>query len=90
MTAQITRASCSVPANISEGVGQPSALVCAKHLGIAIGSINECETHLRIVQALSASIGNTAPLIEEGQQIRRMLFALREHYLKRAADRTQP
>lgn len=82
MTAQLSRAACSVPANISEGVGQPSDQLCARHLGIAIGSLNECDTHLRIISQLSTTVGDVSPLIDEGKQLRKMLFALRAHYLR--------
>ena len=81
MASQLARASCSVPANIAEGVGQPSSAVCAKHLGIAIGSLNECDTHLRILSELSSSIGDVSYLLEESKHLRRMLLALRAHYL---------
>ena len=85
MASQLSRAACSVPANISEGVGQPSDQVCARHLGVAIGSLNECDTHLRIIKALSPTVGTIDPLLEESSQLRRMLFARREHHLRRAA-----
>lgn len=86
MASQLSRAACSVPANIAEGVGQPSDQTCAKHLGIAIGSLNECETHLKIMSQLSRSVGNVSPLIDEATQLRKMLFALRLHHLRRTSQ----
>jgi four helix bundle protein len=90
LTAQISRSSCSVPSNISEGVGQPSSKACARFLGIAIGSLNECDTQLKIAKRLSPQLGDIDPLLEEAAQIRRMLFALRKHHLKKAQLESEP
>jgi four helix bundle protein len=86
MASQLSRAACSVPANIAEGVGQPSAAICARHLGIAIGSLNECDTHLRILAELSPAVGDVSYLLEESKHLRRMLLALRAHHLQRSAS----
>jgi four helix bundle protein len=46
LTAQIRRASTSVPANIAEGWGRGSTKEFIKHLKIARGSLTELDTHL--------------------------------------------
>lgn len=88
MASQLARSACSVPANIAEGVGQPSPLVCARHLGIAIGSLNESDTHLRVLSQLSKSVGDIEPLLVESRHLRRMLFALRDYHLARGRQST--
>jgi four helix bundle protein len=85
MAGQVRRAVTSIPANIAEGVGHPSAAVTARHLAIAIGSAFEVETHLLLAARLSSRLTNHEPLLEELRQVRRMMYALRKHYLRRAA-----
>ncbi|MCA0377101.1 MAG: four helix bundle protein [Gemmatimonadetes bacterium] len=84
LAAQLHRSACSVPANISEGVGSPSAAVCARHLAVALGSSFETETHLLLAARLGPHVGDVAPLVRELRQIRRMLHALRRYYLAKA------
>jgi four helix bundle protein len=48
MTAQIRRASVSVPANIAEGHGREHTRSFVQFLRIAQGSLKELETHLMI------------------------------------------
>ena len=48
LTAQIRRASVSVPSNISEGAAGRSVLQFRSFLSVAIGSLNEISTQLEI------------------------------------------
>lgn len=52
MVQQIRRSAASIPANIAEGYGRRSPGDYARFLNIAVGSINELQTHL----ILSASV----------------------------------
>jgi four helix bundle protein len=48
LTAQIRRASVSIPSNIAEGKRRKRQLVCLNHLDIALGSQAEVEVQLEI------------------------------------------
>lgn len=84
LSAQLHRAVCSVPANISEGVGSPTPGVCARHLAVAIASSFEAETHLMLASRLAARVGSVDACVAEVRTIRAMLYALRKHYLMKA------
>jgi four helix bundle protein len=86
MAGQIRRAATSIPANIAEGVGQPSNAVCARHLAVAIGSAFEVETHLLLAARLCSRFTGTEPVLAELREVRRMTHALRQHYLRRASQ----
>jgi four helix bundle protein len=77
LTAQARRAAVSIPANIAEGYGRETTASYVNFLRIAQGSLKELETHLilasRIALATTASID---PLLEEADQIGRMLRSL--------------
>ncbi|HEU0298948.1 MAG TPA: four helix bundle protein, partial [Longimicrobium sp.] len=52
LTAQVTRAAASIPANIAEGNARSSRRDCANFLAIAKGSLNETETFLLLALRL--------------------------------------
>ncbi|MES2521856.1 MAG: four helix bundle protein [Gemmatimonadota bacterium] len=77
---QLLRAVASIPANIAEGAAHSSNQQFAHFTTISIGSINEAETHLRLVRALGLFAAEVIEsLLDELTQLRRMLFALRKH-----------
>jgi four helix bundle protein len=53
LTAQVRRASVSMPANIAEGWSRRSLRAYANHVGIALGSHAEVETCFEIAKRLS-------------------------------------
>ena len=52
LTAQVRRASVSVPSNIAEGYGRENAGSYTHHLRIAQGSLKELETQIILAQRL--------------------------------------
>ena len=86
MASQLRRASASFPANIAEGAGQQSPAQCARFIAIAIGSAFELESHLVLVQRLQPELADLASLVDETQQVRRMMHAFRAHLLRVSAQ----
>lgn len=83
LIAQLHRASASVPANIAEGCGYDAPLQAARFLDIALGSLNETESHLLQAQLTEAiQHGLTRELINEVQQLRRMTIAYKKWLLR--------
>ncbi len=84
LKSQLLRAVSSIPANISEGSGDRTPTEFAHYITIAIGSVNETETHLALAIGLEfVAADDAARLTRELDEIRRMLFGLRKH-LQRA------
>ena len=77
MTAQIRRASTSIPANIAEGYGRDGAGQFVQFLKIAQGSLKELETHLIVSERVGLlSSDKMHVLLEQCDEIGRMLGAL--------------
>ena len=77
LTSQTRRAATSVPANISEGYGRDSRASYVQFLRIAQGSLKELETHLILAERVKAAPkGSTASLLEDADQIGKMLRSL--------------
>ncbi len=77
---QITRAVASIPANIAEGAGQSTDAQFARFLDVALGSLQELQSHLH----LAAGVGLfPEPQVERWRNelvaIRRMLNGLARH-----------
>ena len=78
LTAQLRRASVSIPSNIAEGHGRTSRAEFLNFLSIARGSANEVETLLIVSQRLGFSNDAAAEqLLAEIDEIRRMLARMR-------------
>jgi four helix bundle protein len=67
LTAQLRRASVSVPSNIAEGYGRETRGEYLNELSIAGGSLNEVETLCEVCVRLS--IGDPAQLNELGSRV---------------------
>jgi four helix bundle protein len=82
---QLRRAVGSIPTNIAEGVGQPSAADCARFLSYAISSAFEVESHLVLADKLGLRLPGIGDAIDETRQVRRMTYGLRQHFVRKAA-----
>ena len=85
LASQLRRAVGSIPANIAEGVGQPTAADCARFLDYAISSAFEVESHLVLADTLDLKLPGIGDAIEETRQVRRMTYGLRQHFVCKAA-----
>lgn len=79
LTSQIIRAAISVPANIAEGQRRSTRKDYAHFVGIAHGSVAEIETLLLVAErARFATPEQIKPLVEEAEEISRMLRVMRQ------------
>lgn len=72
---QIRRAAVSVPSNIAEGAARQSKKEFIQFLYIALGSLAEVETQIELANLLGF-VNDINLLLEENNQIRRMLLSL--------------
>lgn len=84
LSAQIRRASSSIPANIAEGYGRQSSAELARFLRISQGSLRELETHLllavRVGMLRDADITEAMDLCSRaGRMLYRFLESIEEH-----------
>ncbi len=87
LTAQIQRASVSVPANIAEGHGREHMGDYLHHLSIANGSLMELETHLLIAEKLNyLPATDVERILSQSGEVSRMLTGL----TKKLRQRTPP
>jgi four helix bundle protein len=86
LASQLRRAVGSIPTNIAEGVGQPTAADCARFLSYAISSAFEVESHLVLADKLGLRLPGIGDAIDETRQVRRMTYGLRQHYVREASD----
>ena len=78
ISAQMIRASTSVPANIAEGNGRGTRKDYAHFISIARGSLFELETFVLLVQHLElADPGRCAEILDRIDEVSRMLTTLR-------------
>jgi four helix bundle protein len=73
---QIRRSAISIPSNISEGAGRTSKKEFIQFLSIAQGSTSELETQLIISNNLGFLKNDDMFLLEELDQISRMIIGL--------------
>jgi four helix bundle protein len=77
LISQTRRAAASIPANIAEGHGRGTRPAYASFLRIARGSLRELETHLLLAERVQvAQPGSTSALLQETEEIGRMLHAM--------------
>ena len=77
LTSQIRRSAVSISSNIAEGSGRKSEKEFARFLRISYGSACELETQLIISKELGYfDMEQFASIIEELDQIQKMIFAL--------------
>jgi len=78
LASQLRRAVTSAPLNIAEGCGAASSLEFGRFLGYAYRSLKEVVTALELCGRLYPSLppDRMQSLVEEGNQISRMTYAL--------------
>ena len=76
LTSQTHRAAISVPSNIAEGAARNFGRELYRHLGIAMGSLAELETHLELAIRLKYLPRNTE-LFKQARRVGRLVNALR-------------
>ena len=78
LSSQLRRAVTSAPLNIAEGCGTASNTEFSRFLGIVYRSLKEAVTALELCERLYPSLprDRTQRLIEEGNQISKMTYAL--------------
>lgn len=83
LVSQLTRSIDAVHSNIAEGCGYDSPQKTAHSLSIAIGELNECESHLTEAAALGVLQGNVVEgFVLEVQALRRMTLKYRRWILR--------
>lgn len=82
LTAQLTRAVASVPANIAEGNARSTRRDYANFLSVAKGSLMETETFLILAVRLGyIAEASAAPALELITRVSKMLTALRSRLI---------
>jgi four helix bundle protein len=78
LASQLRRAAASAPLNIAEGSGAATNVEFARFLGYAYRSLKELITGLELSQRLYPSLNEqvTVALIDEGNQISKMVYSL--------------
>ena len=76
LTAQLRRAVTSVPLNIAEGAACITNVEFAQFLGYAYRSLKEVATSLELCQRLYPAAQPNVVLLDEGQQISKMVHTL--------------
>ncbi|MDR2845104.1 MAG: four helix bundle protein [Puniceicoccales bacterium] len=77
LSAQLRRATLSVPSNIAEGYGRGSLVDYLRFLKIAAGSLYETETQLELAQRLGfINASEFAAIQKQVQETKRLLAAL--------------
>jgi four helix bundle protein len=90
MTAQIRRASASIPANIAEGRGRQGTTEFLRFLSMARGSLTELETHLLLSHRVSLlQKSRLDDLLALSDEISRMLTALRRSLRAKQQEQTE-
>lgn len=84
---QIRRAAVSIPSNIAEGHGRKSTKAYINHLSIAVGSLMELETLIKISNELKyLSKTNSETLLKTTNRIGKMLTSLIQALQKKCKE----
>jgi four helix bundle protein len=75
LTAQMRRASVSIPSNIAEGAARTGSRECAQFLNVARGSLSELETQLFIACDLGY-INSDHPVLVTVNRVAKLVTAL--------------
>lgn len=75
---QMQRAAVSVPSNIAEGQALKQTLAYVRHLAIASGSLAELQTQFEIARRLGYLPAASEGIIEQANEVGRMLAGLRK------------
>jgi four helix bundle protein len=74
---QIRRAATSVAANIAEGHNRRARRAYANHVGIALGSLAELESHVELaIRVQMIDVEQVASFFDQAAEVNRMLHAL--------------
>lgn len=79
LTSQLRRAAVSIPSNIAEGAGRSSDKEFIRFLYIARGSVSEVKTQLLIATRLGFITDESGELLNQLDEISRMLNGLRNN-----------
>ena len=86
LTAQLRRASFSVPSLIAEGAARNSSRELYQYLGWAVGSVAEVETQLELSIRLKF-LPKGAKAFDQARRVGRLVNALRNSYKERIEGR---
>lgn len=87
LSAQLRRAAVSVPSNIAEGHARGTTREYLRGVSIALGSVAEIETQLKLAQRLGLTNGSTVnDAIDGASRVRYMLLALRASLQRKLDD----
>ncbi|HYD51832.1 MAG TPA: four helix bundle protein [Gemmatimonadaceae bacterium] len=78
LTAQMRRASVSVPSNIAEGNASGYRALYASSVGRSLGSLAELETQMSLAQRFGYVGAETRPFWAVSGEVGRMLVSLRQ------------
>jgi four helix bundle protein len=78
---QLLRAAVSVSANLAEACGHHTPAKAATLVEVAIGSLNEVERMLTLLQQLDVLDDDSAGLIKEAQDVRALAYGFRRRIL---------
>jgi four helix bundle protein len=77
LTAQLRRASISIPSNIAEGQGRRNDKEFCRFLSIAHGSLREAETQIILARRLNyTDESTTSGLLESASEVGRLITGL--------------
>ncbi|MEQ9300985.1 MAG: four helix bundle protein [Cyclobacteriaceae bacterium] len=82
LISQMRRSAVSIPSNIAEGAGRNSNKEFAQFLSISLGSAFELETQLILSQRLGFIENNNNEILEELDEICKMLNSLKQRFTK--------